>query len=186
MLSKNADGSYRLEPRQPGYEALAAAPLFAPDIGGDTSLSFIEGTTEVATGGFLTYSIYTAVLAALDTVEMRRSGLMSADEQRKYVLDRTWESTKSSVPKVLVLAAVLGLCPWLGGVALVGSVIGTTFMATRITRSAIAALSAEQVETLKTKAASVGVNIPGLDTTVSVASRAAGYDDDSIAEPSPA
>ena len=169
-MTKNADGSYRLEPRQPGYEALAAGPLFAPDIAGDPSLSFIETSTEVATGGFLTYSLYTAILAGLDTVEMRRSGLMSADEQRKYILDRTWESTKSSVPKVLILATVLGLCPWLGGVALVGSVIGTGFMLTRITRSAIAALSVEQVETLKTKAAAVGVTIPGLDTDISVAS----------------
>ena len=186
MLTKNLDGSYRLEPREPGYEALAAAPLFAPDISGDPSLSFIEGTTEVATGGFLTYSLYTSILAALDTVEMRRSGLMSAAEQRKYILDRTWESTKSSVPKVLVLAAVLGLCPWLGGVALVGSVIGTGFMLTRITRSAIAALSVEQVETLKSKAAAVGVNIPGLDTDVSVTSTAAGYATDGLTEPSPA
>ena len=169
-ITKTKDGSYRLEPRQPGYEALAAGPLFAPDITGDPSLSFIETSTEIATGGFLTYSLYTAILAGLDTVEMRRSGLMSADEQRKYILDRTWESTKSSVPKVLILAAVLGLCPWLGGVALVGSVIGTGFMATRIIKSGIAALSTEQVQTIKDKAASVGVSIPGLDTDISVAS----------------
>ena len=185
MLTKNLDVSYRLEPREPGYEALAAGPLFAPDITGDPSLSFIETSTEVATGEFLTYSLYTATLAALDTVEMRRSGLMSAAEQRKYILDRTWESTKSSVPKVLILAAVLGLCPWLGGVALVGSVVGTTFMATRIIKSAVAALSTEQVQTIKDKAAAVGVTIPGLDTDVSVTSTAAGYDD-SLAEPSPA
>lgn len=117
---------------------------------------------------------------------MRRSGLMSAAEQRKYILDRTWESTKSSVPKVLVLATVLGMCPWLGGVALVGSVIGTTFMATRIIKSAVAALSTEQVQTIKDKAAAVGVTIPGLETEVSVASTAAGYDNDNLAEPSPA
>ena len=58
MMTKNSDGSYRLEPKQPGIEAIAAAPLFAPDITGDPSLGFIETTTEVATGGFLTYSLY--------------------------------------------------------------------------------------------------------------------------------
>ena len=182
MMTKNKDGSYRLEPKQPGIEALAAAPLFAPDITGDPSLGFIESATEISTGGFLTYSLYSAILAALDTVEMRRSGLMSAAEQKKYILDRTWESTKSSVPKVLILAAVLALCPWLGGIAIVGSVVGTGFMLTRITRSAISALSAEQVETLRTKAASVGVSIPGLDTDVSVTGTAAGYTE---VDPSP-
>ena len=175
MMTKNADGSYRLEPKEPGFEALAAAPLFAPDLGGDPSFGFIESATEISTGGFLTYSLYSAILAGLDTVEMRRSGVMSAEEQRTYILDRTWQSTKSSVPKVLILAAVLALCPWLGGIAIVGSVIGSGFMLTRITRSAIAALSAEQVENLRTKAASVGVTIPGLDTDVSVTSTAAGY-----------
>ena len=61
---------------------------------------------------------------------------------------------------------MLALCPWLGGVALVGSVIGTTFMATRIIKSAIAALSTEQVQTINDKAAAVGLTIPGLETDV--------------------
>ena len=98
MMTKNEYGSYRLEPKEPGYEALAAAPLFAPDITGEPSFGFIETATEISTGGFLTYSLYNAILAGLDTVEMRRSGLMDATEQRKYILDRTWESTKSSFP----------------------------------------------------------------------------------------
>ena len=39
-------------------------------------------------------------------------------------------------------------------------------MATRIIKSAIAALSTEQVQTINDKAAAVGLTIPGLETDV--------------------
>ena len=120
MLIKNNDGEYIIKPRVAGYEALAATPLFAPDLNGDGSFAGIEGATEIATGGFLTYSIFAATLAALDSVELRRKGLITAAEQRKFILDKTWDATKTAVPGVLILAAVLTICTPLLGVGRVG------------------------------------------------------------------
>ena len=54
-------------------------------------------------------------MAVLDTVPLRRSGQITAAEQREIVLDRTWAAA-NSVPTVIILGAVLALCPWLGPV----------------------------------------------------------------------
>lgn len=45
--------------------------------------------------------------------------------------------------------------------------------------------SVEQGEILKTKAVSLGVDIPGLDTDISLTSTPASHHKDSLAEPSP-
>ncbi|MDB4639043.1 hypothetical protein OAE83_00935 [bacterium] len=162
MLIKNEQGDYVIKKRSQAFEALAVTPLAAPDLNGDMAFTGIEGASELATGGFLTYSIYTATLAALDTVEARRKGLITAQEQRQYILSKTWEATKGAVPQVLILAAVLTICPWLMGVATVGAFVGSAFMATKLVRAAIGAMSDEQVTTIKQKAADVGVSVPGL------------------------
>ena len=161
-LTKNTDGSYVINPRQPGLEAAAVGAGLAPDLNGDASFAGLEGGVEVTSGGLLSYAIYTAVLTALGTIPDVRSGAITRAQQREIILDRTWASTKGAVPTVVILAAVLALCPWLSGAVFVGGLIGAGVMTTRLVRCGIDALSDEQKQALKSKASEVGVNVPGL------------------------
>ena len=70
-LSKNDDGSY-VRPATSGVEAAALGAGAASDIQVE-GLGVLETGAEVVTGGLLSYSIYTAVLTALDTIPQVRS-----------------------------------------------------------------------------------------------------------------
>ena len=161
-LSKNSKGEYVIKPRQPGFEKHAATPFISPDISGDGTFAGFDGVLELGAGGFVGQAVYTTLLVTLDTIPQVRAGLITQAEQRELILDTVWSNTQKSVPAVLILAAVLAVCPWLMPVATIGGVIGMGFMATRLTRAAIGALSDEQVASLKTKASEIGVDIPGV------------------------
>ena len=159
-IQRNSDGSYTITPRKPGVEAAAFGAGFAPDLGEPGALNGIETAGEVATGGFLSYAIYSAVMAALETTPARRAGEITAAEQREVIMNRAWDATKSSVPTVLILAAVLGICPWLGGVAAIGGFVGGTVMTVRLVRTGWEALSEDQRQAITVKATEVGVSMP--------------------------
>ena len=161
-ISKNPDGSYQINTRKPGVEAAAFGGGFAPDINGDGGFGGLDGGIEVTSGGLLTYAIYTAVMTGLDTTPAVRAGVINRSEQRQIILDKTWETTSGAVPTIVILAAVLALCPWLAPVAGIAGFIGASVMTTRLVRAGIDALSDEQKQALRTKASEVGVDVPGL------------------------
>ena len=160
-LTKNSSGDFVLSPRKAGLEANAGV-AFAPDLNGDSSMLGFDGMVEGTSGGLLTYAIYTAVLSFLDTEAAVKQGYLTRAEQREFVLDKTWEAIKGAVPTVIILSCVLMVFPFLGLPAAVAGLVGAGFMATRITRAAFDAMTAEQRETLTRKAKEVGVNIKGL------------------------
>lgn len=164
-IFKSTDGAYIIAPRKAGPEAAAFGTGFAPDLNGDGTFAGVEGATEVAAGGVITYAIYTAVLATLDTIPAVRSGQITRAEQRQIILDRTWECSKGAVPTVIILGAVLAVCPWLGGVAAFAGVIGGGVMGVRIVRAVFDALPDEQRNELKSRADEVGVTLKGLTDT---------------------
>ena len=101
-------------------------------------------------------------MKALDTVPAVRSGAMTRVQQREIILDRTWECTKGAVPVVVIVGAVLAICPWLAPVAGLAGFIGGATMTYRLVRAAIDALPEDQREAIKTKATEVGVEVPGV------------------------
>ena len=161
-ISKTKDGSYLLNPRKPGVDAAAFGAGFAPDLNGDGCFAGVEGGVEVTSGGLLSYAIYTAVMTALDTVPAVRSGAMTRVQQREIILDRTWECTKGAVPVVVIVGAVLAICPWLAPVAGLAGFIGGATMTYRLVRAGIDALPEDQREAIKPKATEVGVEVPGV------------------------
>lgn len=161
-ITKTKDGSYLVTPRKAGPEAAAFGAGFAPDLNADGTFAGVEGGVEVASGGVVTYAIYTAVLATLDTIPDVRAGRITRAEQRKIVLDRTWDVTKGAVPTVIILGAVLAICPWLAPVAGIAGLIGGGVMTTRIIRAAYDAMPEAQRDNLKSKAQEVGVTIKGV------------------------
>ena len=163
-IQKNTDGSYTVQPRKPGVEAAAFGAGFAPDLNGDGGFAGVEGGVEVTSGGLVTYAIYTAVMTALDTVPAVREGRITRAEQREIILDRTWECTKGAVPTVVILGAVLALCPWLSLPMTIAGVVGGATMTVRLVRAGLSALPEEQREAIKVKAEEVGVDIPGIST----------------------
>lgn len=164
-ISKTKDGSYVVNPRKPGPEAAAFGTGFAPDLNGDGGFGGLEGGLEVTSGGLVTYAIYTAVMTALDTVPAVRSGAITRAEQREIILDRTWSVTKGAVPVVVILGALLAICPWLAPVAGLAGFIGGATMTVRLVRAGLDALPEEQREDIRAKAAEVGVDVPGLGAT---------------------
>ena len=162
-LTKNANGEFVIKPREPGFEQHAATPFISPDISGDGTFAGFDGILELGAGGFVGQSISSTLLTTLDTIPQVRAGLITKAEQRSLILYTVWSNTQKNVPAVLVIASVLAIAPWLMPVASVAGVVGMGFMATRLTRAAIGALSDEQVESLKAKAAEIGVDLPGLD-----------------------
>ena len=164
-ISKTKDGSYVVNPRKPGVEAAAFGTGFAPDLNGDGGFGGLEGGLEVTSGGLVTYAIYTAVMTALDTVPAVRSGAITRAEQREIILDRTWEVTKGAVPVVVILGALLAICPWLAPVAGLAGFIGGATMTYRLVRAGLDALPEDQREDIRAKAAEVGVEVPGLGAT---------------------
>ena len=161
-ISKNDDGSFTIAPRKPGLEAAAVGGGFAPDFNGDQSFAGLEGGVEVVSGGLVSYAIFSAVYATLDTIPLVRSGQITRGQQREIIFDRIWESTKAGVPVVLIVGGVLAVCPWLAPLATLCGVIGGAVAITRITKAAWSALSEEQRTTLRQKATEVGVTVPGL------------------------
>ena len=168
-ISKTKDGSYVVNPRKPGPEAAAFGTGFAPDLNGDGGFGGLEGGLEVTSGGLVTYAIYTAVMTALDTVPAVRSGAITRAEQREIILDRTWEVTKNAVPTVIIIGAVLAICPWLSLPVTVAGFVGGGVMITRLVRAGLDALPEEQREEIRAKAQEVGVDIAGLDTNAATA-----------------
>ena len=161
-ISKTNEGAYVINSRKAGPEAAAFGAGFAPDLNADGTFAGVEGGVEVASGGVLTYAIYTAVLATLDTIPAVREGRITRGEQRQIVLDRTWQVTKGSVPTVVILGAVLAVCPWAAPIAGLAGLIGGGVMATRIVRAACDAMPEKQRDELKSKAQEVGVNLKGI------------------------
>lgn len=164
-ISKTKDGSYVVNPRKPGPEAAAFGTGFAPDLNGDGGFGGLDGGLEVTSGGLVTYAIYTAVMTALDTVPAVRSGAITRAEQREIILDRTWSVTKGAVPVVVILGALLAICPWLAPVAGLAGFIGGATMTVRLVRAGLDALPEQQREDIRAKAAEVGVEVPGLGAT---------------------
>ena len=101
-------------------------------------------------------------MTTLDTVPAVREGRITRAEQREIILDRTWQSTKNAVPTVVILGAVLALCPWLSLPMTITGLFGGGLMATRLVRAGLDALPPEQREEIKTKAKEVGVDIKGI------------------------
>ena len=161
-ITKNKDGDYILKARKPGVEAAAFGAGFAPDLNGDASFGGLEGGIEVTSGGLVTYAIYTAVMTTLDTVPAVRSGAMTRAERREIILDKTWSVTRNAVPTVIIIGAVLALCPWLSIPATIGGFLGGTVMVTRLVRAGLDALPEEQKQAIQQKADEVGVDMPGL------------------------
>ena len=159
-ISKSNDGAYVISPRKPGAEAAAFGAGFAPDINGDGGFGGLEGGVEVTSGGLLSYAIYTAVMTTLDTIPAVRAGVITRAEQRQIILDRTWEVSKGAVPTVVILGAVLALCPWLAPVAGLAGFIGGSVMTVRLVRAGWDALSDEQRAAIQSKADEVGVEMP--------------------------
>lgn len=161
-IHKDKDGNYVVAPRKPGLEAAGFGAGFAPDLNADGSFAGVEGGLEVTSGGLLTYAIYTAVMTTLDTVPAVREGRITRAEQRQIILDRTWNCTKGAVPTVVILGAVLALCPWLSLPMTLAGVFGGGVMITRLVRAGLDALPPEQREEIKAKAQEVGVEIKGV------------------------
>ena len=163
-IHKDKDGNYIVAPRKPGIEAAGFGAGFAPDLNGDGAFTGVEDGIEVTSGGLVTYAVYTAVMTALDTVPAVREGRITRAQQREIILDRTWECTKGAVPTVVILGAVLALCPWLTiPMSVLGFVSGGV-MVTRLVRAGLDALPEEQREAIKVKAEEVGVEVPGIST----------------------
>ena len=163
-IQKDKDGNYVVAPRKPGLEAAGFGAGFAPDLNGDGAFTGVEGGIEVTSGGLVTYAIYTAVMTTLDTVPAVREGRITRAEQREIILDRTWSVTKGAVPTVVILGAVLALCPWLSLPMTLAGVVGGGVMVTRLVRAGLNALPEEQREAIKVKAEEVGVDVPGIST----------------------
>lgn len=169
-IHKDKDGNYVVAPRKPGLEATGLGAGFAPDLNGDGSFAGVEGGLEVTSGGLLSYAIYTAVMTALDTVPDVRDGRITRAQQREIILDRTWGVTKNAVPTVVILGAVLALCPWLSIPMSIVGVFSGGVMTVRLVRAGLDALPEEQREAIKTKATEVGVEVPGLTDDTATAS----------------
>ena len=163
-IQKDKDGNYVVAPRKPGLEAAGFGAGFAPDLNGDGAFTGVEGGIEVTSGGLVTYAIYTAVMTTLDTVPAVREGRITRAEQREIILDRTWQVTKGAVPTVVILGAVLALCPWLSLPMTLAGVVSGGVMVTRLVRAGLSALPEEQREAIKVKAEEVGVDVPGIST----------------------
>lgn len=161
-ISSNPDGSYTIKPRTPGPEAAAFGGGFAPDLNADGNFSGFDGGLEVTSGALFSYAIYTAVMTTLETIPAVRDGKMTRGEQREVVLNRTWQVTKGSVPTVVILAAILAVCPWLAPVAGIAGFIGGSVMTVRLARTTWDAMTQEQRDAIRSKAAEVGVNVPGI------------------------
>ena len=161
-MTKNSDGSFTIKTREAGPEAAAFGAGFAPEFGDGSSFGGLETGVEVTSGSIVTYGIYSCVMAILDTIPMRRSGAITAAEQREIVLDRTWSATKGCVPTVIILGAVLALCPWMAPIVGLAGWVGFSVMSVRLTRSVMDAMSVEQKASIRDKAKEVGVEIPGI------------------------
>ena len=155
-------GRHYIEDTEVTNPAVAVGMGFAPELGGDPSFGGLETGLELTSGSLVSVGIFTCVMSYLDTVPLVRSGQMTAGEQRSYILDRTWQSTKNSVPMVVILASVLCLFPFMGPVVGLGGLVGVGFAGFRISKGIINALSDEQKDAIKQKAAEVKAAVPGV------------------------
>ena len=163
-ISKTKDGSYVVNPRKAGVEAAAVGAGFPPDLAAD-SFGALESGIELTSGGLVSYSIYALILSVIETIPDVREGRITRAEQLQIVADRVWSSTSQAVPTVVIVVVVLTLAPWLSGPAFLAGIFGAGVMGTRIIRSVIDALPDDQKQELRTKAAEVGVEVPGLGAT---------------------
>ena len=157
-------GQYIFKPTAITVPAVATGMGFAPEIGGTETFGGLETLGELTSGSVVSVGVFTFVMSWLDTIPMRRAEEMTAAEQRAFILDRTWQATKNSVPMVIILASVLCIFPFLGPVVGIGGVVGVAFASSRLTRGIIDALSDEQREAIKVKAEEVKQSIPGITT----------------------
>ena len=188
MIYKNENGDLVIAQNKPGYEATPFGGVLGFDLNADGNSIGWDGPLELGFGGSLVVAGYGGVMEALNLLPAHRAGLITKRELAMASLHAAWDETKDKAAVILVGAIIVSILPGTAGIFALAGVIGGGIMSVRLIKQFANALSAEQLEAIKTAAAKADVSIPGITDKVTPPSSkgsAAGYDSDSLAEPSP-
>ena len=186
MMIKNADGSYTIKPDKPGFEAVPLTGVVGVDLSGDGNTIGLDGPLEYGFGGSVVVAAYAGIMKALELVPAYRAGQLSRRALVHEALAAAWQETKDKAAYVIVSAVIISLLPGTGPIFALASVVDAGVMSWRLVKMFATALSDEQLTAIKTAAAKADVTIPGITDKEGTTVTAAGYDSDSLAEPSPA
>ena len=170
-------------PGQPGLEGVAMSGWIAPDLNLDGNTMFLDGAAELSITGTVFAGVYAGLMKFLEFEPLGKIGAMKRRQQMSEVKSAAFDYMKDKAIWIICIACLAAFLPGLAPVFGVLGFLGLGTMGVRLTRQFFASMNEEELEKLRNAAATAGVefNVP-----VEPTATAAGYDNDSLAEPSPA
>ena len=161
-LIKQEDGTYILEPRRPGLEAVATTGAVPIDLTGSGESLGFDAPLEYGFGGSLTIAIYSGLMRYLELVPAIRASQMTQREALKEAGLAAWSETKNKAAYCLAIAVVIAILPGTASAFAIAGFVGFGFCTVRLTKQFYSALSNEQRDALKESARKLNVNLNGI------------------------
>lgn len=158
-MFKQADGTYVIKPREPGYEAVATTGAVPIDLTANGNSLGLEAPLEFGFGGSLSIAIYAGLMRYLELVPAIRAEQVTQQQACKEAAEAAWNETKNKAIYCLAIAVIIGVLPGTAGFLTIAGFIGFGFCAVRLTKQFYAALSEEQIEALKNAAIKADVKL---------------------------
>ena len=162
-MFKQADGTYVIKPREPGFEAVATTGAVPVDLTADGNSFGFDAPLEYGFGCALSVAIYAGLMRYLELVPAVRANQMTQRQACTEAAGAAWKETKDKAAYVLAVAAIIAILPGTAGLFAVAGLVGFGFCGVRLTKQFWAALSDEQRDALIATAKAADVELAGLN-----------------------
>jgi len=145
---------------QPGWETATLGATLPVDLNADGNSLGWDAPFEMGSTSVFVYSIFSAVLTALQLEPLVRSGALTRQAQASAMWSSAGDAVKNNWVKFVAISVVVSLLPGLGGVLSVATIFSSFFMLEKLTRAFWCALSVEQKDQLSKAVKDAGVSMP--------------------------
>ena len=165
-IQKNKEGRFEFVPHQeqmPGFEAVAAGGVIAPDLSLDGDTSMLDGLCEFTLSSSAIAATYAGLLCYLRTVPLVQAGVMTRRQQIGEIKNAAWQYCKDKAVFIIAVSTIASFLPGLLPLLSILGLAGAGMMTYRIAKQFYACLDEKQIDDLRKAAKDAGVQLPQKD-----------------------